>query len=707
MTELHPRSLCERARPLVLPPLTALALLASLASGQDRPDARPDEGGEEQELPEVIIIGRTQAQGVPEVPLDSIGSRDVLGPERVKETGARDLNDLVQNLPAISTRPYNGGEAAAPSFSMRGLPDDGLTEYVHVLIDGVSASPMPYGWTALSFLPLTTERAYALDYIRGGHAVRYSPNTVGGILNFITHPVPDVPSLETRSTYGSFDYSSNLISVGGPYGDLGLLATYVDRRGEGYRQDGGFDQQDANVKLIHDRGAGDWLATSLSFMESEHAAPGGLTRSQFDVDRFGNARPENRFTGSRGVTDVVLHDDLDDGWLEWYGTVSVTHRNLRAQRPHFGAPTALLDWDDRSWFTQVGVRAERETEWFGGDHTLYGGLRYHREWIPSWQMRSEPYPGGAGPLTQDASFSLDSVAAHVDDTFEPTEDLTVTAGLRAEWIPDTSGEDDIVGWQFENDYFDVLPGIGASYALGERWALFANYFEGFRAPQVWGYAYTTGDALVFEEGTSLEAGARFEAEAGLKGSATMWRTEYDDFGVFYTGFYENLGRIVADGLDFVLEWYAGEVSEPLEGLVLSASLTAQDSELRSGPNAGNETPYAWQEKAAWRARYETAGGWSASLGGTFVGDSFSDDANTATENADGNLGLNPARTLWDARLAKHVALGDVGQLELAVGATNLFDQDWYVHSRGGFFGGGLVAGPPRQEYFMVQLSMSW
>ena len=85
------------------------ALLAVLVQVEEEPETAPP----------IVVIGRLIDDGVPVVPLDAIGSRDVFGPEQVRETGARDLNDLVQNLPAISTRPYNGWEAAAPSFSMR------------------------------------------------------------------------------------------------------------------------------------------------------------------------------------------------------------------------------------------------------------------------------------------------------------------------------------------------------------------------------------------------------------------------------------------------------------------------------------------------------------------------------------------------------------------------------------------------------------
>jgi len=689
-----------------------VALAGTAWAGEAEDERRKEERAQlEHEITEIsgiLVIGRRQRDGVPVVPVNSIGSRDVFGPERVKETGARDINDLVQNLPSISTRPYNGGEAAAPSFSMRGLPDDGLTEYVHILIDGVPASALPYGWTAFSFLPLTPDRIYAIDYIRGGHAVRYSPNTVGGILNFITRPIPGAPLLTLRQTFGDFDYRSTLVSAGGSWDAFGLIATFVDRRGDGYREQGSFDQQDANVKFRWDIDPQSWLAVALSYMQDAHQAPGGLTPAEFAADRYRNARPENRFDGHRFLLDLVYRRETSDrDWWEGFSYLSKTKRHLRARRPHFGTPATVTDWEDNSWFFAVGARGQRVAQLAGMTHTLYGGFRYQREWIPSWKLRSEPFQGGAATPTQNAEYTLDTFSLHLDDTFEPLENLTVVLGLRVEWLPTAEGSDPIGGWSFDDSFFTLLPGVGASYLITREWALFANYFKGFRAPQVWGFAFTTGTgSLDFEKGTSLEAGTRYRGRRGLSGAITFWRTEYDNFGVFFTGFYENLGRIVATGVDLEGEWQLGEMWLSLDGFSVAGSVTLQDSELRSGPNAGNGVPYAWETKAAWRLRYARRG-WTASVGGTFVGESFADEANTSVPNANGNIGINPSRVVWDARLARRFELGGKAVLELAVGATNVFDKQWLVRSRGGFFGGGIVAGPPRQGYVTLNLDFSW
>jgi Fe(3+) dicitrate transport protein len=668
-----------------------------------------ESGSDVVRLPEVMVIGRRREEGVPTVPLGHVGSRDVFGPDEVRSTGARDMNDLVQNMPAVSTRPYNGGEAAAPSFSMRGLPDDGLTEYILVLIDGVPASPMPYGWTAFSFLPITIDRVFAIDYHRGAFSLRYSPNTVGGVVNLVTRPIPITPTVEMRATFGNKGYASYLVSAGGTHKKLGAIVTYVNRSGDGYRKLGFFDQQEFNLKLRYDIAENQWLAGSISYMDNDHQAPGGLTLEQFDRDRFANARPDNNFSGSRSVIDVVYHHDMPaGGWYEVFGNYADTYRNLYAQRPHFGEAETFSDWKDTTRFLSIGVRGEKTWEIFGVDNTFFAGIRYHGEWLPKWTIDSTPVGGGPTTRTLESSFEYQTLSFHVDDTFSPVENLEVQLGFRVEWIPTAEGEDDVVGVDYSDSFTKFLPGIGVSYLVTPEWSFFGNYFEGFRAPQAWGFSYakTDGD-LELEEGRTFELGTRVKALAGLTGSLAYWRITFDNFGVFYTDYYENLGKIQSDGFDLILDWHVGDVVESLDGLRLYAAVTRQDSTLESGPNKGNQVPYAWDWKANWRISYSFLDGWFATLGGTYIGESYSDTANTKEESADGQIGLNKAYTIWDGRVGKAFELGSAANLDLALGATNLFDNEYSVHSRGGFFGGGKVAGAPFQWYFSAGLNVTW
>ncbi len=691
----------------------ALCVVQSAAPATtDTPAAAQSKPKPNEAIPEVIVTGTLEQQGVPEVPIDHPASRDVLGPEQVRRTGARDLNDLIGYLPAVSTRPYNGGDSSAPSFSMRGLPDDGLTEYTLVLIDGVPASPMPYGWTAFSFFPLITEQVYAIDLIRGGQAVRYSPNNIAGALNLLTPPIPEGEAYELRSTVGSYGYFSTLASAGNDDGKFGYLVTLGERHGDGYRENGGFEYTTADVKLRWRLGEDDWLTWRSSYIQNQHQAPGGLTLAQFNADRFANARANNRFQGFRAVTDMVRHIGDERNFVEYFGWFSQTQRKLERTDPVFGAPpTNFRRTDDDAYNAAVGLRGGATWRGMGMDHDIYWGARITEEWIPNRKTKTEPFPNGASTTIGDLDYNLTTVSAHIDDTFRPTENWTVVAGVRGEWIPIFDAKDQLTGESENQDAAALLPGLSTSYKLSDSFAVFANYQRSFRAPQVWGLDTTLANpqqSLDFESGASGEIGLRARSSFGLSGSLAAWRVDFKDALFFdQNGVYENIGDIRSDGVDLTLALECGQFVDSLDGLSLQGSITWQDSKLVNAANPafnGNETPYAWEEKAAWSAQYRI-GKWSLALGGVYVGDSFSDDANTAQENANGNLGLNRSRTVWDGQIRRDVSIGERAVGSFTIGATNLFDHDWSVHSRGGFFGGGKVAGPPRQAYVGLQLSL--
>jgi Fe(3+) dicitrate transport protein len=705
------RFMPARSRTQIVLALSFACQLSSLSFAQE-PDQPKQQGDKtpQQEIPvadEVIVIGRLFSDGVPVVPLQFPASRDILDPQTVRSIGARDLNDLVLHLPTVATRPYNGGEASAPSFSARGLPDDGLTEYINVLINGVPANAGPYGWTAFSFMPLASERVYAVDSIRGGHTVRYSPNTVGGVINFVTRPIPDQLEFEAKQSFGTQGFASSFMTGGTTTSNgTGYRFSLLDRHGDGYRRDGDFSQKDFSAEMRQTLDGGAWLATSLSWFEDDHAAPGGLTVAEFNADRWANSRPENRFEGFRGLFDMVWHMPSGDDWIEAFTAFSITERNLYARRVS-GGSSVLDDWHDQTYFANVGVRGERNLRWGDTKHAVHAGVRVHREWLPSYSIDRAAFGTTAFAPRTDSSFRLLSMSAHIDDSFSPIENLDITAGARVEWIPNTNGNDAISGFTYEDQFLDVLPAAGLSYKLNDHAAFFMNYGEGFRAPQFWGFAYTANpaDALKFESGRTAEAGLRFQEVSGFSGSIAAWRLDFDDYLVFDTGFYENVGKIESNGIDLSLKFDAGSMSQSLRGLAFHTSLTVQDAELQTGLNAGNDVPYAWDTKATWRGIYAMESGTYVSIGGVHLGESFADEANTTTASADGRIGMNEAVTLWDSQVAHDFFLSDNITLQVAVGATNLFDKEWEVHSRGGFFGPGLVAGAPRQAYASVLLEV--
>ncbi|WP_273876744.1 TonB-dependent receptor plug domain-containing protein, partial [Serratia marcescens] len=59
-----------------------------------------------------------------------------------------------------------------------------------ILMDGVPLAVAPYGQPQLSMAPLSIGNLQSVDVVRGGGAVRYGPQNVGGVINFVTRDIP-------------------------------------------------------------------------------------------------------------------------------------------------------------------------------------------------------------------------------------------------------------------------------------------------------------------------------------------------------------------------------------------------------------------------------------------------------------------------------------------------------------------------------------
>ncbi|WP_163014521.1 TonB-dependent receptor plug domain-containing protein, partial [Pseudomonas viridiflava] len=83
----------------------------------------------------------------------------------------------------------------ALNSGIRGL-NPRLASRSTVLMDGIPVPFAPYGQPQLSLAPLSLGNMDAVDVVRGGGAVRYGPQNVGGVVNFVTRAIPDEPTVK-------------------------------------------------------------------------------------------------------------------------------------------------------------------------------------------------------------------------------------------------------------------------------------------------------------------------------------------------------------------------------------------------------------------------------------------------------------------------------------------------------------------------------
>jgi outer membrane receptor for Fe3+-dicitrate len=636
-----------------------------------------------------------------EAELREVVASYVLQPRRPVDTASQDYFDFAPYLPGFTSRPFDGSEEVVPNYSLRGLPDPGKSQYVCVMLDGIPVAPMHYGRTELTIMPAGIERIDGVVLRTGVDGMLLAPNTMGGSIDFRTAPIPHAPFASLETKLGSDVFRSLGATAGGTWGRFGCLGTLLDDSGHGFHADDEFSLTDLSFKAHYDLAETRRITATVSYMDDQYKVPGGRTVVGYESNPFWNPRPLDKGNADRFLLQCAYRSGpLDGAYWEAFANGSRLHRKLHAQRPEFGTPDSMESLHDDAHHAEIGVRGQVPFDLGGASHVVRGAVRHYREWLPRWEQRTGPFPDGGGPLTTDANYDARAVSAFVDDTIDVSRRLRIVPGLRAEWILRANGEDPVAGWSFDNDYSLLLPSLTASFAVTDRLALFGGWTEGFRAPQV--YALVTDPDVDVERSRTFELGCRGRARDGVYGSLVGWTAAYDDVADLSTGTYVNLGRVRATGGDLVLGWDLGERWPGVRGLDVSMTLSLQDSELEDG----NRVPFTWQRKASWMVRYER-GRWAAFLGGSYVGDSYSDLANTETSNAQATVGRNPSRTLWDARVARRFPVGEKGGADLALGVTNFLDETWYAHSDGGFFGGGRVVAPPLRAYLGISLDLTW
>ena len=119
------------------------------------------------------------------------GARDVIRRDDFAKTGATTMRDVLNRIPGVNA-PGNNGTGShdlAMNFGIRGL-NPRLASRSTVLMDGIPVPFAPYGQPQLSLAPVLLGNMDTIDVVRGGGAVRYGPQSVGGVVNFVTRAIP-------------------------------------------------------------------------------------------------------------------------------------------------------------------------------------------------------------------------------------------------------------------------------------------------------------------------------------------------------------------------------------------------------------------------------------------------------------------------------------------------------------------------------------
>ena len=703
--------------------------LPGFAAGGDAPA-----GADGKALEAITVTGDWLGSPTEKKVVEHPGARTIVEQRQIRESGSSSVRDVLRQIPGVQVQESNGtgGSDISLNVGVRGLTSR-LSPRSTILMDGVPLAYAPYGQPQLSLAPLSLGNIETVDVVRGAGSVRFGPQNVGGIINFVTRSIPETFAAEASvgvesAGHGGDTKSTPSVFVGGTNDKgLGLALLYSGTHGEGFRQSNDKTNiDDLMLKGSYRFSKTDDIAVSLHHFEGQGRMPGGLTTAQYALNPFQSDRPFDEFTGRRtdGSLRYTHNDGINKFELLTYYTDSFRGSHLEQEGTGTSAGQRRLTAAPREYHTfAIEPRYSRLIDSGSVVQEVSVGYRYLKESSSEVATRSSYYRPRLGfdattlaqPAYQTSAGGTTANAFYIDDRID-FGNWTVTPGVRYEAI---RSHNDVVGLTSGRitsviapkiDSNEWLPTVSVMYRMNERWSLFANAGVSF-GPQQYAQLAQSTDGLHPEKAKTYEIGTHYKGEA--------WSSELTLFNIDFdkelqlarsitgdVGQWTDLGATRHRGLESALRYELGDLSPALKGLSLSATYTYTQATQKAGAFAGRDLPFYSRQVATLGARYER-GPW------TFNADVYaqskqrspgSPDTNAryvTLEDSTGRLGNIPGYAVMNLRAGYDFG-PTMRNLKLAVGVKNLFDRRYFNRSVDN--NGGKYVGQPRTVYLQASVA---
>ncbi|MFA5985334.1 MAG: TonB-dependent siderophore receptor [Methylococcaceae bacterium] len=654
------------------------------------------------------------------------GARTVITETELQQAGGRTLEDALRLVPGVRAQDESG-TGILPNIGVRGLDPRRSTRTL-VLVDGIPLALAPYGQTGLSTFPLTQQTVERVDIARGGVAVRYGPNNVGGVINFISKAIPNKFSATAREALTISTNTGNVLTdsyvrAGGFVSDrLGLQIQANTVLGDSSRA--GSNTEVENLVLdahwfVTDNAS---IKAGLQYYNADTQLPGGLSPQAYAQDRFQSQRPLDKFQGSTIRGHVVYNQNFDlfgsPAEFNWTNFAHTSDREFTVGcLLNAAASSCSLDPSLVSNGVQTSPRTFNvfgteprftiagKTGWL--DHKFTLGGRYVKEDVIQGVAR-ERLSTGAVRTVQDFNFNTDAFALYASDTLTAWHGrLSLTPGLRVEWIDQTSSNQ-LTGVVSKDSNKALLPGVDVGFHLWpDKVFLFGNTHKSLQ-PVQFTQITLAGDTGV-EQAWNYEAGVRLSPVPGLDTTLTYFRFDFDNQIVAVvengTTLFRNLGKAKHEGFETEVDWRPSFV----DGLDLKASYTYVDTQQLNNIFNGstqvafknNQVPFSSPHQVTLQGNYRFDSV-NFNVNGSYLSAAFTDTANTVAESSNGSTGKIPGYWLWNLQVTKDFKL-DKTNLKIGLAGNNVFNENYYF--RGVDTSLGRVPGPGRSVILSVQMDL--
>lgn len=612
------------------------------------------------------------------------------------------FSEALRKISGVNVRDEEG-LGLRPNIGIRGTNPSRSTK-VLLLEDGLPLSYAPYGDNSSYYHP-PIERYSEIEVLKGSSQIIYGPQTVAGVINYITPNPTEKPTFGIKLIGGNRDYFNGSFTGSGTINKTGIFGNYTRKQGDGARENLNSKLNDTSIKVVQSLNSSNALTFKFShYGEDSNVTYSGLTEAEYAADPRQNPFRNDFFYGDRYGTSVshtaILSSSTTlttNAYYNFFKRHWWRQSSNSGQRPNrLNVDPDCLSMADLNTtcgnegrlrqFDTYGIAPQVTHQYNAGNGfrgELQGGLRFHWEKQHRRQLNGDTPNNRAGVPSELNVRRNFATSAFVQNRFVFGR-LAVTPGIRFERI-DIERQNLLANPVAEGNTTvdEFIPGIGIAYSGLPRTTIFAGVHRGFSPPRAEDSITNSGGVVELdpERSWNYEAGVRTNPVRGLRLEGTFFRLDYENqivpasiaggVGAVLT----NGGETLQQGLEFsgrldtdaflmsrhnffvrtAITWLpiAEFQGTRLSSITSSGTLNSfcpASRRISSTQCAidGNRLPYTPETLLTTSIGYSHAKGFQAFIENVYIGDQFGDDLNAFAPTANGQIGPIDSQSYWNA-----------------------------------------------------------
>ena len=680
-------------------------------------------------IAEQISVTSSYLAGTPDSLSEIPGAIERITPQRLENSRVFNFSEALRKVSGVNVRDEEGF-GLRPNIGIRGTNPTRSTK-VLLLEDGLPLSYAPYGDNASYYHP-PVERYESIEILKGSGQIAYGPQTLAGVVNYITPNPPEKPTFTFKLEGGNRRFFDGSAGFGTTFGKLGLIANYTRKQGAGARDNTFSMLNDLATKLTYnltDRNA--LTAKFTAYREDSNVTYSGLTEAEFAANPRQNPFKNDRFYGRRYgfalqhaavlTSKISLTTNFYSNYFsrDWWRQSSNSGERPNRLRTLAGGDADCFGMQDlyttcgnqgrlRNYLT-VGFEPRLNVHFDLGSvrNELTAGIRVHWEKQKRRQENGDLPTSRSGVLAESNIRKNLAYSGFLQNRFI-FGNFAVTPGIRIEKIEFQRQNLLGAGALGKTDLTEIVPGIGVAYSGLKNTTIFAGVHRGFAPPRTEDIISNTGGVIDLnaELSWNYEIGVRTRPMRGVEIVSAFFRNDYENqivpasiaggIGAAFT----NGGQTLQQGFELAGQIDSGAIFRSPHNFYLRTAVTyltvadfrgtrfsTINNQLlcpttfaagRGCVVSGNRLPYAPKTNITSSFGYSHTIGIDAFVENVFIGRQFGDDLNLTTNplsNNNGQLGVIPAQTCWNATANYKV---EKWKTTFFVTAKNIFDRTFIV-----------------------------